>query len=121
MIQCSPQRAPGSLDHAATWEILAAFTESAAPGPTALGDKERQESRVAAEELRAEIASKDQELAKARGEEKKAREERRWLEEEKDAWDLEKVRMRDEITPCSCPPGAPPPVIGVNDRHTSLG
>jgi hypothetical protein len=61
-------------------------------------DRERQESRDAAEELRTEIARKDQELAKARGEEKQAREERRRLEEEKDAWDLEKVRMRDEIT-----------------------
>src|SRR5262249_23309331 len=37
VIECSPERAPGSFDHATTREVLAALTESAAPGRTALG------------------------------------------------------------------------------------
>jgi hypothetical protein len=61
-------------------------------------EEDQREASEAAEELRAELARKDQELKQTRAEEKKAREERRRLQEEKDGWELEKARMRDQIT-----------------------
>lgn len=60
-------------------------------------DSQREASDMTAD-LREQIASKDQQLKKARDEERRARQERQRLQEEKDAWDLEQVWMHDEIT-----------------------
>ena len=58
----------------------------------------QQAAGQAAAELQAELDRKDQELRETRAGEKKARDDRRRLQEEKDSWELEKTRMRDQIT-----------------------
>lgn len=57
----------------------------------------QREASQAADELRAELALKDEELKKTRAEEKRVRDERRRLQEEKDNWELEQARMRDQV------------------------
>jgi hypothetical protein len=90
----------GQIGEQAREEARAAFAGDLAALQVKVREREedQREASEAADELRAELARKDQELKQTRTEERKAREERRRLQEEKDNWELEKARMRDQIT-----------------------